>query len=145
MSESPTTGAGPAEESAGVAPAPEQPAVLSPPPGEEGATLYEGLLVQDAEPEAIVRQRSEYLQRAYLMIKARWVAIIGLLVTTVLVTLIGQFKYQLWGPGLVLVAMAMYNVLFEMDFHFRERRELDTKGLGAVYRLGLVQVDLDLM
>jgi len=118
---------------------------LIPPPGEEGDGLRDGLLVKDAEPETIVRRRSEYLQRAYLMIRGRWIAIIVLAVTTVLVTWIGQFKYDLRWPGLVLVAMALYNVFFEIDFHFRERRELDLKGLGAVYRSGLVQIDLDLV
>jgi len=118
---------------------------LVPPPGEEGGELRDGMLVQDAEPETIVRQRSEYLQRAYLMLRARWVGIIALAVTTFLVTWIGQFKYDLRGPGLALVAMALYNVLFEIDFHFRERRELDLKGLGAVYRTGLLQIDLDLV
>ncbi len=128
-----------------AAPAAPERGALVPPPGEEGNALRDGLLVQDAEPEAIVHQRSEYLQRTYLMIRARWVAIICLAATTILVSVIGQFRYELYGPGIVLVAMAMYNVLFEIDFHFRERRELDTRGLGAVYRSGLVQVDLDLV
>ena len=51
---------------------------LAPPPGEEGVALKDGLLVRDDEPESIVRQRSEYLQRTYLMIRYRWFAIIAL-------------------------------------------------------------------
>ncbi len=118
---------------------------LAPPPGEEGDALKDGLLVQDEEPESIVRQRSEYLQRTYLMIRYRWFAIIALAATTILVTLLGDFDYELPIPGIILVVMAMYNVAFEIDFHFRERRQLDLHGFGLIYRSGQLQIDLDLI
>ncbi len=119
--------------------------VLMPPPGEEGDALRDGLLVQDDEPESIVRQRSEYLQRSYLMIKYRWFAIMALAATTLLVTWLGNFEYNPFAPGLVLVLMGMYNVAFEIDFRFRERKNLDLQGLGLIYRSGMLQIDLDLV
>jgi len=118
---------------------------LIPPPGEEGDALRDGLLVQDDEPEAIVRQRSEYLQRTYLMIRYRWFAIMALAATTILVTWLGQFTFNPFAPGLVLVFMAIYNVAFEIDFRLRERKSLDLHGLGLIYRSGILQIDLDLV
>lgn len=118
---------------------------LIPPPGEEGDALRDGLLVQDREPEALIHQRSEHLQRAYLLLRMRWFAILGLLATTLLVTYIGEFKYNPYSPVLALVIMAMYNVAFEIDFYFRERRHLDVSGLGAVYRTCMIQIDMDLI
>jgi len=118
---------------------------LVPPPGEEGDALRDGLLVQDDEPEAIVRQRSEYLQRTYLLIKLRWFAILALAATMVVVTWMGGFEYNPFAPGLVLVFMGIYNVVFEMDFRIRERKSLDLQGLGLIYRSGTIQIDLDLV
>lgn len=116
-----------------------------PPPGEEGDALRDSLMAQDEEPEAIIRQRSEYLQRTYLMIRYRWFAIIALAATTILVTWLGQFTYNPFAPGIVLVLMAMYNVAFEIDFRLRERKSLDLRGLGLIYRSGMLQIDLDLV
>jgi len=119
--------------------------VLMPPPGEEGETLLTGLLVQDEEPETVVHQRSDYLQRVYLLMRMRWFAIAALLVTTWLASEIGDFQFSRIPPGLVLVAMALYNVAFEIDFYFLERKKLDVKGLGVLYRSAIVQIDLDLV
>ncbi len=116
-----------------------------PPPGEEGDTLRDGLLVHDDEPESIIRQRSDYLQRTYLMIKLRWFAILALAATMVVVTWAGKFDYNAFAPGLVLVFMGIYNVAFEMDFRIRERKSLDLQGLGLIYRSGTIQIDLDLV
>lgn len=118
---------------------------LKPPPGEERGTLLDGLLVQDEEPETVVHQRSDYLQRVYLLMRMRWFAIAALLVTTWLASEIGDFQFSRIPPGLVLVAMALYNVAFEIDFYFLERKKLDVKGLGVLYRSAIVQIDLDLV
>jgi len=118
---------------------------MMPLPGEEGDALRDGLMVQDDEPESLVRQRSEYLQRSYLMIKYRWFAIMALAATYVLITWLGKFSYNSYAPGIVLVLMGMYNVAFEIDFRFRERKNLDLHGLGLIYRSGMLQIDLDLM
>ncbi len=118
---------------------------LAPPPGEEGDALRDGLLVQDQEPETLVHQRSEYLQRVYLLIRLRWFAIAALLVTTWLANLLGGYVFSKVPPGLVLVAMAIYNVAFEIDFYFLDRKKLDIRGVGAVYRSAIVQIDLDLV
>lgn len=120
-------------------------AALTPPPGEESGDLLDGLLVQDDEPQTIVHQRSEYLQRVYLLMRMRWFAIAALLVTTMLASVIGGYTFSKIPPGLVLVAMALYNVAFEIDFYFLDRKKLDVKGLGVLYRSAMVQIDLDLV
>ncbi|MFO7769211.1 MAG: GGDEF domain-containing protein [bacterium] len=118
---------------------------LEPPPGEEGDALRDGLLVRDAEPENVVHQRSEYLQRIYMLIRMRWYAIAVLLVTITLTTIIGGFEFSLVPPVIVLILMAMYNVAFEVDFHWRERKNLGRTGLAAIYRSANVQIDMDMV
>ncbi len=120
-------------------------AVLAPPPGEEGDALKEGLLVFDSETEKVVRERSEYLQRIYLLIRLRWYAIVALLLTLTLAIRLGRFEFAEGPPVMVLIGMALYNVAFEMDFHWRERKNIGVGGLGAIYRSANVQIDLDLV
>ena len=81
-----------------------RPQGLEPPPGEEGEALREGLLVKDAEPENVVHQRSEYLQRIYMLIRLRWYAIAALLVTITFTTMVGQFQFSLVPPVIVLIS-----------------------------------------
>lgn len=118
---------------------------LEPPPGEERGDLLDGLLVHDEEPQTLVHQRSEYLQRVYLLMRMRWLAIAALLVTTFVSSILGGYTFSRVPPGLVLVAMALYNVAFEIDFYFLDRKKLDVKGLGMVYRSAMIQIDLDLV
>jgi len=119
---------------------------LTPPPGGvERGDLLDGLLVHDEEPQTLVHQRSEYLQRVYLLMRMRWFAIVALLVTTMLSSFLGGYTFSMVPPGLVLVAMALYNVAFELDFYFLDRKKLDVKGLGILYRSAMVQIDLDLI
>lgn len=118
---------------------------LQPPPGEEGETLRDGLLVRDDEPEKVVQQRSEFLQRIYLLIRLRWYAIVALLLTLTLVVRLGRFEFSEGPPVMVLVGMALYNVIFEIDFHWRERKNIGVGGLGIIYRSANVQIDLDLV
>ena len=118
---------------------------VEPPPAGEGEIGRERLMVRDAEPETVVHQRSEYLQRVYLLIRMRWFAIGALLVTTMLAIWLGKYRFDLIPPALVLIAMAMYNTAFEIDFYFLERKKLDIRGVGALYRSAMVQIDLDLV
>jgi diguanylate cyclase (GGDEF)-like protein len=124
---------------------PRKGAALAPPPGEERLALQDGLVVQTGQAEPDAHQRSEFLQRIYLFIRMRWYGIVALLLTLVVVTRLGGFVYPEAPPVLVLVAMAFYNVLFEIDFHYRERHELGVGGLAGIYRSANVQIDLDLI
>ncbi len=118
---------------------------LAIPPGEERGDLLDGLLVHDEDPQTLVHQRSEYLQRVYLLMRMRWLAIAALLVTTMVSSVLGGYTFSMVPPGLVLVAMALYNVAFEIDFYFLDRKKLDVKGLGMLYRSAMIQIDLDLV
>lgn len=118
---------------------------LAPPPGEEHLEVRDGLLVGEGIPEGDHHQRSELLQRIYLFIRMRWYGIVALLATLVVVTRLGRFEYPDVPPVIVLIAMAMYNVLFEIDFHFRERRDPGVSGFTGLYRSANVQIDLDLI
>jgi len=118
---------------------------LAPPPGEERLDLRDGRLVEEGAPEADHHERSEFLQRIYLFIRMRWYGIVALLLTLMVVTRLGGFQYSEVPPVIVLIAMAMYNVLFEIDFHYRERHDLGVAGFTGVYRTAIIQIDLDLI
>ena len=120
------------------------PSTLIPPPGQEGAALKDGVLLQPAGVPDDFARRTETLRQINLFIRTRWCVVVGCLAVFVLGMQTGGLTTAPIPPLLTLLTIALYNIAFEIDHWWcvraGERAEMD-----RVYRSANVQTDVDLV
>ena len=117
---------------------------LTQPPGQEGAALKNGVLLQPAGVPDDFARRTETLRQINLFIRTRWCVVVGCLAVFVLGMQTGGVTAAPIPPLLTLATIALYNIAFEIDHRWcvraGERAEMD-----RVYRSANVQIALDLV
>ena len=117
---------------------------LIPPPGQEGAALKDGVLLQPAGVPNESAQRAETLQQINLFIRTRWWVVAACLAVLGLGMLTGGLRTAPIPPLLTLLAIALYNIAFEID-HWWCGRAGGHAEMDRVHRSANAQIDVDLV
>ena len=117
---------------------------LIPPPGQEGAALKDGVLLEPAGVPSDFTRRAETLQQINLFIRTRWLVGVACLAVLVLGMQTGGLRPPPIPPLLTLLAIGLYNIAFEIE-HWWCMRAAEHAEMDRVHRSANVQIDVDLV